>query len=96
MTRTPYHSIQAQYRHLISTDMMQAKQGCRRCHGRGHVGYNPKRQVHIPCGCVVVDMDKLAAALNKVAVENKSRLVETNIPSLLPSLTDSQGQEQDV
>ena len=84
MNLIPLHAVKPEYKRLLSTDMMQARAGCRRCHGRGHVGFNLKRNVHIPCGCVVVDMDMLAEALNKVAIENKDSLkVETNIDGLI-------------
>lgn len=77
MNLVPYHKVNPEHKRFINTDVLMAKQGCRRCKGRGHVGYNPKRQRHIPCSCVMVDVDKLAVILNE-----KMKTFDTNIPSL--------------
>ncbi len=75
---TPYHSILAKYRPYITTDLLQAKKGCRKCKGRGHEGFNLTTKTHVPCRCVMVDMDKLLEVMKTAAAK-----IETNIPSLM-------------
>jgi hypothetical protein len=78
MNLVRYKNVTAQYRPWITTDMLMAKQGCSKCFGRGHRGMNLKTGNHVPCNCVMVDMDKL-----KSVVDEKAKvLFDTNIPSL--------------
>ena len=84
MSVLSYYKTKQEYRHLFTLEMMKAKVGCRKCKGRGHVGKNLKTGFNIPCDCILVDMDMLAEALNKVAIDNKEKLViDTNIDALL-------------
>ena len=66
---------------FITPDMVLAKEGCRKCHGRGHQGhtltdnYNPvlKKTIGkgtaLPCSCLVVDIDKLRHSIEKAKAD---------------------------
>ena len=72
----PMRSIPANFATHIQPEMVRAKAGCRKCHGRGHTGhlasstYNPilgKRVAAgaaIPCACLMVDVNALQAAVD--------------------------------
>ena len=65
MTTIPYHKVQPEHRKHISNEMMQAKVGCKHCKGRGHNGVNVKTGLHVPCRCVLVNVDMLAELMTE-------------------------------
>lgn len=50
-----------------------AKNTCKKCHGRGHVGYDEKKEMYYPCNCAITNLH------NQIRKERAEAKVETKI-----------------
>lgn len=75
-------NLPAKARGLLQPYMVQARVGCKRCHGRGQVGYNPQKRMLIPCGCLVVNLTLLEAAIAAQILQLKQAVTQQQAEEL--------------
>lgn len=74
ITTVKLMKVSHHYRPFITQEMVMAKKGCEKCFGRGHRGFNRNDGKPVPCTCLVIDYDKLLAAVAAAQVKDADKL----------------------